>query len=866
MGVTIDDAGRTGPTPSERLRDLARTDPDRVAVVEGGVVTGYAELDRRVDALAATLVARLGPGRHRIALRLDGTGSVLVASMAVLRAGGVSVPVDPTAPPDRVRLVLDDVEPAVLLSDVVGDPDAGYGVPVLDPASDLPPAPAPVVPPEVPADEPIAVLFTSGSTGVPKGIMVSPEQRRQVEALCRSSFPEGLRVGVLSVGTVGFTEALLQAILLTGGTIVAYDIRRLGLGPMPDWLDDERIEAMATVPTVLRFLLPTIDEGRTFPRLGIVVMAGEAPTWEDVAGLRRHLPAGAVVQNSYGTTETGSISTFDVGADDALGRGLLPAGRPVPGVEVEVVDEDGHAVATGRTGEVVVTGAGVGLGYWRRPDLTRSTWEDLGDGRRRCRTGDAGHLDADGVLHVEGRLDHVVKVSGHRVELGDVEAAVRAAPGVADGAVRPHTGPDGQVRLVAYVTAAPGTDVTHRSLRLALGRRLPPHMLPERTSVVAALPQLANGKVDRSALPDPATLPEDGEATDRPEGEREGALLDLWQRVLGRTDIGRHDDFWEVGGDSMRAVRLFAEIERELGPARPVSLLLEAPTVAQLAIALALPEDSLLVPVQVDGTRPPLFVVHAGAGGVLFARDLSRHLGRDQPVYGIRAPDLVDGRPPDPSIPALATRYLGQVREVWPDGPHHLAGLSFGGLVAFEMALQLQHDGGAVGLLGIGDSLPPGVVGLGPDGPVTDPQQLVRGSGPRARHRAGALLAMGVRRGVPEAVRVARRAATRAATRRRRPWWERQGRARSDVVLQAYGRLTLDYRPTGRFEGQALVVRSTRRVPGPPGHDVGWAPHTTDGVEVLDLDAPHDRLFNDPHAAEVAAAFTRRMQVAVAPS
>ena len=251
---------------------------------------------------------------------------------------------------------------------------------------------------------------------------------------------------------------------------------------------------------------------------------------------------------------------------------------------------------------------------------------------------------------------------------------------------------------------------------------------------------------------------------------------------------------------------------------------------------------------------------------MLFARDLSGHLGRDQPVYGIRAPDLVDGRTPDPSIPALATRYLDQVKEVWPDGPHHLAGLSFGGLVAFEMALQLQRDGGEVGLLGIGDSLPPGVVGLGPDGPVTDPQQLVRGGGPRARHRAGALLSMGVRRGVPEAVRVARRAATRAATRRRRPWWERQGRARSDVVLQAYGRLTLDYRPTGRFEGRALVVRSTRRVPGPPGHDVGWAPHTTDGVEVLDLDASHDRLFNDPHAAEVAAAFARRMQVAVAPS
>ncbi|CAN5653085.1 hypothetical protein BH10ACT1_BH10ACT1_08130 [soil metagenome] len=843
---------------SARLRELATTSPTR-AVIEGGAerVT-YAELDADVDATVARFEADLGPGRHHVGLRMLGTRALLTVSTALARAGLVSVPIDPTAPPERVSGIASDAELVLIITDVPGDQDLALGAPTvpaegyrLDPTH-------PSVDVAVPLDEVVGILFTSGSTGVPKGIAIGPATRDAQGVLRDTVLADNVRAGVLEIGTLGFSEHLLQTLVILGATMVPYAIRTLGLAPMAAWLQDERIEGMVLVPTILRFLVPTLDPEARFPDLRYLVLASEASTWEDVDAIRPHLAPDPVILNIYGTSETGPNATFFV-PSGATGTGLLPAGQPMPNIEIDVIDEDGKPVPVGAVGEVVVTGTSVGLGYWRRPDLTAAAYEVLPDGRRRCRSGDAGRLSADGSLEIRGRLDHVAKVNGNRVDLGDVESGLTRDDALAAAAIATETDENGITRLIAYVVAAGHASPTTHTVRNELARRLPGYMLPSRIVFVSSLPQLPNGKVDRSSLGALIPLPEPsagGPATAAdPFTER---LAALWRQVLELDTVQPHDDFFEIGGDSMRAAQLFAEIERELGVSHRISLLLDAPTLSTLAAALRRPSGRapVLLPLRTTGDLPPLFVVHGGMGDILFARELAGLLGDDQPVYAIQPPALVDGGPTDQTLEALAGRYVDLLQGIVGNDPARLFGFSFGGTVAFEMALQRQAAGASDDTVFIGDTPAPSIEAATFEGYRSAGQETrgVRGTTHRALARAASLARQGPRRGLSEGVGVARRAARRSYDRMTVPWWFRRDLSKGEEVLNAYGPLLRRYQPAGRFSGSTVVIVANRTVELGMPVDLGWSRHVLEAPRIVPVNARHGNLMHQPQVRHVALA------------
>lgn len=825
------------------VRALARAHPDRVAVRVDDRSLTYGELDSAADEIAAGLLDRLGEEHHRIGLRMQGTIPMVLGVVGVSRAGMVSVPIDPTAPPERVRFIMDDVAGLLLVDDVgLGEESTPFAV--VTPEALRTRAPTGGV--ERSQGDLASIVFTSGSTGTPKGIMVPRAHREGVPSKARylGEVESGARVGALAAGTVGFGEALIHALMQLGATLDAYEIRRLGLGSLVEWLERSEVMGFGTVPTIVRLMTSALPPNKIFEHLRVVVMTGETATWSDIAALRPHLPDDAVIHNVFGLTETSAIALFSVDSPSPLGEGPLPAGTPLPVAKIQIVDQDGTPLPAGEAGEIVVEGEGCALGYWNRPELTAQVFSIGADGLRRVRTGDGGRLREDGVLEHLGRLDHVVKVAGNRIELGEVEFALAGLEGVAMAATAAYSDARGDTRLTAFVVPRPHQRIETWSLRAALSRRLPGSMLPDSIHVVDHLPQLANGKIDRQLLAAHAHEP----AVPSDVTPLESELLSIWRSVLDRGDIGLDDNFFEIGGDSLRAARVFAEIEGRLGIDRPVGLMLEAPTVRHLSAALETDDRSLglLVPIVTGGSLPPLFVVHDGKGDIFYASRLAGGLTPDRPVFAIQPALALSETARETTIEELAARYLEEVRRLRPHGPYLFYGYSLGGLIAFEMSRQLQAAGEKTALLALGDS------------PAPRPP-----FGRRVLSRLHEIAHL------PAAERPARLRALTANLVNHISTFARHGPqrvpaditeidvsafvgeeldAKSAEVMWRYGSMALKYRPAPRYSGDVLLVRSDGPGQRP---DRGWYHVVAGRIAVQDIDCAHADLGRDPHAAAV---------------
>ncbi|HEX2577906.1 MAG TPA: AMP-binding protein, partial [Aquihabitans sp.] len=822
--------------------------------------------------LAAILDARGATG-DRVLLRYDGLPELAVATLAVACTSMVVVLVDPGDPPERVASLADAVAAVVLLTDL--PPVDGLTVPTV--AHDEP-APEHVGPVRLGTDRDPASLgsiaFTSGSTGAPKGIMLPIAERRSTErvlALLDLDSIAGRRFGLPFVGSAAGVDSSLHSTLALGSTTYGFDVRRQGLHELEGWLLDTSVDTFAGVPTLFRFLLTLIEPDRTFPALRLLVSFGEPLDWALVADLRPHLAPDAQVLNVFGLTEARTVAGMLVGPEDPIGEGAVPAGVPLDGIEVSVVGEDGEPVPAGAVGEIVVASSSCGLGYWGMEELSAQVFTALPDGRRRVRTGDAGRLGPDGVLEATGRLDHIVKVAGNRVDLAEVEAALIALPDVGVGAVVAVDDQDGGTRLRAAVVAAPGRDPSPAELRHALGARLSRWLLPDLIEVLDTLPTLPNGKVDRQALAADAGADPVAPAAPAPAGGRSVAtleqdLLAIWQEVLVRPDLGMDDDFFDAGGDSLRAARAFAEMHHRLDLDRPLSLLLEHRTVRSLAPALAAEDVSwgALVRVRDDGDRPPLFVIHGGFGEVLFADRLAELLGPDQPVYGLRA-EALDGHPlAADSLEQVAQGYLDQVRAVRPHGPYALYGFSLGGLIAYEMAVRLRAAGEQVALLAIGDTAAP----VDHRSPETGRERVARHV---ARIRAldpvaGAGYAWALTR--RQLADRRRRLAVRKERARRAAEMARLDRLtngglpvppelRGDHALLQYGLLAARYRPSETYDGPAVFLLAELSIA-----DRSWDELLVDGFDTVAVTGRHRSMEIEPGLRDVAEALASRLAAA----
>jgi len=690
----------------------ARATPAAPAVLFRDEQLTCAELDARANRLANHL-RRMGVGPEaRVGLCMERSPEILVAILGVMKAGGAYVPMDPGHPAERIAYLLEDSGVEVLLTQerLRARLPAREGVRVLAVDSAWPAiaaesagAPESGVGPE----NLCYVIYTSGSTGRPKGV-----------AMHHRGVGNYVHWGVRAYGADGGNGAPVFSSMAVDLTIT--NLLPLFAGRPVRLLPEENpVEALAEVlrgkpgfgllkitPVHLSLLTPllTPEEARSAARtlvIGADFLNAE-PTlfWQD------HAP-GVRLMNEYGPTETVVGCSAYVLAPGRHRAGPVPVGHPIQNLRFYVLDARLEPVPVGLPGELYIGGAGVARGYLGRPALSAEKFVPdpfAGDGSRMYRTGDRARWQGDGNLLILGRTDNQVKIRGFRVELGEVEAVLRRHEPVSECLAVVREDRPGDRRLVAYVVGPADAGALREHAR----RSLPEYMVPDAIVLLDALPQTPTGKLDRRALPAP-TYGGPAPDADGPADEVEARLLEIWEELLGVEGLAPTRGFFELGGNSLLALRLVAQVNKRLGSRLQVATLFAGATVRHMAAAIregqpaARAADASLVPLQPGGSLPPLFCVHPSGRGVEGYEPFARAVGAEQPVFGLR--DL--GDPLSRPIPHIAADHVRALRSVQPEGPYHLCGWSFGGFVAYEMASQLEREGERVAFVGIVDAMEP---------------------------------------------------------------------------------------------------------------------------------------------------------------
>ncbi|MEC4016950.1 amino acid adenylation domain-containing protein [Streptomyces sp. H27-D2] len=767
-----------GPIEAQALRT-----PDATAVVfdGAGLAAGspagspagsgvsaltYGELNARANRLARRL-ATLGvrPGAL-VAVALPRSVNLVVALLAVLKAGGAYLPLDPDYPADRLAYMLDDAGPVCVLTDTATGPELpDTELPVLvldDPAlrRELAAHGTTNPPRALTPQHPAYVIYTSGSTGRPKGVVVPhsaiDNRLRWMQAAYRLAADDR----VLQKTPSGFDVSVWEFFwaLREGATlVVAAPGGHKDPGYLARTIREHRITTLHFVPSMLQVFLAEPGAGASaagVPGNGLrrVFCSGEALARETAEAFHRLLP-GVPLHNLYGPTEAAVDVTHH--PCEPGESGPVPIGKPVWNTRLYVLDAALQPCPPGVCGELYLAGTQLATGYLGRPSLTAARFvaDPFGpSGSRMYRTGDLVRWLADGSVDYLGRTDHQVKLRGLRIELGEIEAALAADDTVGTACVLVREDRPGDQRLVGYITPArdaqpagkpvpadaaagtghsdtdartdpgldtgPGLDTDPRldtdALRARLASRLPDYMVPSALLVLDDLPLSPNGKLDRKALPAPDTAGStDGRA---PRDHREEILTRLFAAVLGLPKVGVEDSFFDLGGNSLLAARLVAEVRDALGTDLAIGALFQASTPAALAARLVATEGDqgddnegalrVLLPLRTAGSRTPLFVVHP-AGGISWCYSgLLARLGPDQPVYGLQARGLTRPEQLPPDMEQMAEDYVSQLREIQPHGPYRLLGWSVGGVVAHTIAVRLQEAGERVELLALMDAYP----------------------------------------------------------------------------------------------------------------------------------------------------------------
>jgi amino acid adenylation domain-containing protein len=665
--------------------------PQATALITDSAEITYAELNGRVNQLARRLVSTgVGP-ETTVAIALPRSTEYVIAALAVLKAGGAYLPIDPDNPQHRTSAILADSSPHLTIADL--KETEAPEQPVTNPSL------------TIHLDNAAYTLYTSGSTGTPKGVTIP--HRAIATQLSAMATAHGTTADdrVLHKTPTGFDVSVWEILgtLTSGATLViAPPVAHRDPAQLAELIRRHRVTTVHFVPSMLREFLrePAIGACTS---LRTVISGGEALPADLAQQFREHVDAH--LHNRYGPTETTvAVSAWPCDSDK------VAIGRPFPGTQAYVLDADLRHLPDGVTGELYVAGPCLGRGY-TTPAATADRFVANpygGTGSRMYRTGDLVRRQEDGTLRHIGRIDHQVKLRGLRIELGEIDSALAECTGVTQAVtVLREDGPGGS-HLVSYVVSDREVDV-----QAFLSERLPSHMVP--TAIVPmpdGLPLSVNGKVDRGRLP--AARFGGGATAPRTPGEH--LLRDLFAEVLGVADIGVEDDFFALGGHSLLVTRLVASIRERTALSVSVRDLFDTPTVAGLAARLVTtraatgdsiaPAMEVVLPLRAGGARTPLFCVHPVSGLGWSYSALLAHLDPELPVYALQARGIagVESLPAD--IEEMAADYLTHLRSIQPAGPYRLLGWSFGGVVAHAIAARLRAAGERVELLALLDAYP----------------------------------------------------------------------------------------------------------------------------------------------------------------
>jgi amino acid adenylation domain-containing protein len=710
--------------------------PNAVAVLYEERQLTYRELNEKSNQLTHYLRASGVVAKTLVGLHMERSIEMIVAMLGILKAGGVYVPMDPEFPSHRLQVMLDESGTAlVVTTESWRLPKGGATVQCINPfAEEIASMPTENPEPWCTPEDVAYVLFTSGSTGRPKGVSVP--HRALVNFLSSMRRQPGISEHdvVLAVTTISFDIAALEIYgpLVVGARVVVasretvWDGRRLA-----QMLETSQSTILQGTPAMYRCLLASGWQGD--PHLK-VLCGGEAMTPQLA---RELIPRCGCLWNMYGPTETTVWSTIREirDAEDASS-----IGRPIDNTQIYILDTCQKPAGIGIRGELYIGGDGLALGYWNRPELTAERFvpHPFVTESRLYRTGDYARYRASGDIEYLGRVDQQIKIRGFRIELGEIEAVLRQHPAVAEAAVVVREGDNEDKRLVAYFQRG-GEEGGGEELRAFLKLKLPDYMVPAVWIAVKEFPLTPNGKIDRAALSSAQPITRTEEIDTTAADPLLLQLLAIWRQVLGAPNLKPSDDFFDMGGHSLLAARLFVQTEKTFGVRIPLGALVQAPTAEQFAAMLRdqkwLWQNPCLVPIQPLGTRPILFCAHALGGNVLSFRGLATHLGTERPVYGLQAIGLDGSELPLRRVEDMAERYVREIRTVQPAGPYYLAGHSFGGLVAYEMACQLCQVGEEVAFLGLIDSALPKV----DEKPLIRARASIRVAAKKVRFRVASL-------------------------------------------------------------------------------------------------------------------------------
>lgn len=694
--------GLAGAGYVELFRHQVMANPHARALLQDGCHLDYAQLDDWSTVIARRL-RELGAAPNGIvALAIERSPAMIAALLAIGKAGAAFLPLDPDAPLARLEGILADAGAVAL---VVQPAQAGrfaalpvrqliVGEPAL--LTDQSALPLPEL------DSLAYVLYTSGSTGRPKGVMVSHRALAIRLAGISRLFAVNSADCSGQVTQLPFDPSLIEILvpLINGARIALPPPGRLAPQAIGPFAVSHEVTMMALVPATLRGLLDSLPDGQQC-LLRVACCGGEILPPELVGRLRRGI--GTQLFNVYGPTEA---VIFASAWDCSQGNpdGPLPIGKAIEGARILVLDEKGRPLPFGVIGEICIGGEGLADAYLNQPAATGAAFitDPFVAGGRLYRSGDLGWLADDGVLHFVGRRDRQVKLRGYRVELGEIESTLLVLEGVRQAAVKLVDTSAG-VRLQAWVASSSSAD----RLRSQLAGRLPDYMLPTAIACLPELPLGATGKIAYDLLPEIA-----GEVAEQnsrpPSGDLERSLLAIWRLALKNDRLGVTDNFFAAGGDSLAAIDILNGMETLLERPVPLFLLLEHPSVEQLARALApaggeVGQD-ILLPLTPSAGRPAIYLAASGHGDLMRFRRLAEQLGTDFDVFMLQPP----ADETIASIDELAAMYARRILES--GAPVLLAGFSVGGIAALETARQLQANAAKVGQVCLIDTVFPGVM------------------------------------------------------------------------------------------------------------------------------------------------------------
>lgn len=704
--------GTTSPYPRdaslpELFSQTARLHANRTAIACGETTINYGQLHQKAASLANRLVSSGVKRGDLIAISHPPSPELIIGIVGILLAGGAYVPMNPEDPEERTAMLLEECGTRFLVS--AGGPVSNFNgtvIPLSEAAGTVTTTELPFPKP----DDAAYLMFTSGSTGKPKGALIP---HRAVVRLVRNTNFISIREddAFLLAAPATFDASTLEiwGALLNGGKLVIPD-KGNGLDQLAETIRQQGVTNLWL--TAGLFNLMVEEHLDSLSSLRHLLAGGDVLSVPHVRKAFQALPNTAII-NGYGPTENTTFTTCHRITAEDLKKSSIPIGKAIANTTVYLLDTDGRPVPVGIPGELHTGGDGLAIGYWKDSELTELKFVEHPEFGRLYRTGDLCRWTPDGVIEFLGRRDHQVKVRGFRIELGEIEAVLAAHPDIRESKVAVRGTNSETKRIIAWVAPRDGKEILPAQVAGYLEERLPSFMCPDAIGVIDQFPVTRNGKVDVSALPDPRLKHVETKG-EQPVGETEQRLAALWKELLELDELGRYEDFFALGGHSLMALRMFSRINRDFSRSLPLSSLISHPTVKQLATLLEPESESSapetpgkghLVTLSPGGKDSPLFCIHGGDGGILFYRDLAALLPEEVPVHAIESEELASSDAIEPtSVEDTAKSYVKTLLAAHPKGPFRLAGYSFGGVVAYEMACILSAAGHHVEFVGLLDT------------------------------------------------------------------------------------------------------------------------------------------------------------------